>query len=122
MKPPNAQEIRWREDVRELGSILTGPGGKIEIHHPAGRTARQDRIPIGHRFVIPFTPREHRYIDEGLAGLRILKELYSYCYEHSDDISALSLHEFEKRLYKMVCRRLDAPDDELNQAIQRWHR
>ena len=122
MRSPTVAEKLWREDVRSLGSILTGPCSKVEIHHPAGRTARQDKIDIGHRWLIPFSPREHAMIDHGLDGLMMLKELFSYCNYHCDDIAAMSLHEFEKRLYRVVCLRLDAPDDEVNRAIQRWHR
>jgi hypothetical protein len=61
---PNAEQKEWRELVRASGSIVrdfTAP--KIEIHHPAGRTAKHNKIQIGHWWILPLTPRQHSLID-----------------------------------------------------------
>ena len=57
---PNAEEKRWRESVREQGCVLTG--SPAVIHHCVGRTARHNKVDIGHWWVIPLDPREHSFI------------------------------------------------------------
>lgn len=58
---PNAAQKRWRERVRESGTILGGLG-PIHVHHCAGRTARHDGIHIGHWWILPLTEYQHRSI------------------------------------------------------------
>ena len=55
---PNAQQKRWREQVRELGCISCG-FAVAEIHHPAGATAKYNKTPIGHWWVLPLCNRCH---------------------------------------------------------------
>jgi len=49
--------------VRELGSFISGR--PAEIHHPAGRSARHNKIDIGHWWIIPLTDGEHRALHRG---------------------------------------------------------
>ena len=58
---PNAIEKRWREVVGEAPSMISGRT-PVEIHHPAGVTARFDKVHIGHWWLIPLHPDEHRVI------------------------------------------------------------
>lgn len=61
---PSAVQKKWREDVRALGSILSGLH-PVEIHHCAGRTAAHDKVHIGHWWILPLTSEEHaRYVPE----------------------------------------------------------
>lgn len=61
---PNAEQKRWRESVRALGSILSGLH-PVEIHHCAGRTASHNKVHVGHWWIIPLTSEEHaRYVPE----------------------------------------------------------
>lgn len=61
---PNARELRWREAVRDLGSIIDLTPN-VEIHHCAGRTARHDGVAIGHYWILPLTRAQH----QGPAGI-----------------------------------------------------
>ena len=61
---PSAAQKRWREQVRALGSILSGLH-PVEIHHCAGRTAVHDKVHVGHWWILPLTSEEHaRYVPE----------------------------------------------------------
>ena len=121
---PNAQQQRWREEVREHGSVISGRSLHTQIHHPAGRTAKHDKIPIGHAFVLPLAPDEHRLIDTGRDGLELLK--FDYAALHPDtpvNVEPMSLHEFEKWLFARMCLKVKFPfSDDCYWAIQRWHR
>ena len=78
---PTAAEKRWRETVREMGSVLSGLK-PCEVHHCAGRTARHNKIDIGHWFVIPLTTYEHSRIAEW----------------------GRSRKDYEKALFRAMCR------------------
>jgi hypothetical protein len=60
---PNAKQKQWREAVRELGSIISG--GPAVIHHPVGRTAKHNKVHIGHWWVLPLTDDEHKALHNG---------------------------------------------------------
>lgn len=56
---PSAAQKRWREQVRGLGCI-NHPGMPAEIHHVVGATGRQDKVKIGHWFILPLCSECHR--------------------------------------------------------------
>jgi hypothetical protein len=60
---PNAAQKRWREAVRELGSVISRC--PAVIHHPVGRTAKHGKVEIGHWWVIPLTDEEHKALHNG---------------------------------------------------------
>ena len=64
---PNAEEKRWLSSVVELaqekGCIATG-NFPFEIHHVLGRTARHNKVDVGHWFIIPVWFDLH-HIDTG---------------------------------------------------------
>lgn len=60
-KPNKAEEL-WRESVRSLDCLLTG--SPAEIHHAVGRTAKHNKIEIGHHWIIPLSTECHRWIHQ----------------------------------------------------------
>lgn len=60
---PNAAQKRWREAVREIGSVVSG--GQAVIHHPVGRKGKHNKIEIGHWWVLPLTDAEHKSLHNG---------------------------------------------------------
>lgn len=102
---PSASQKRWREAVRELGSIITGMGAII--HHPVGVTAKHNKVKIGHWWVIPLTDYEHDQVHEG------------------NSYGSNSRKEFEKNTFYEVCALLhdhaDRPSHEIIDAIQDYH-
>lgn len=60
---PTAAQKRWREAVRELGSVISG--GPAVIHHPVGVTGKHNKVHIGHWWVIPLTDEEHKALHAG---------------------------------------------------------
>ena len=104
---PNASQKRWRESVRELGSIISG--GPAVIHHPVGRCGKHNKIDIGHWWVIPLTDEEHKALHNG--------ETFGY----------ESRKEFEKAVFLSVETKAGyesgfTVDPQVSVAIQAYHR
>lgn len=62
---PNKEQLAFREDVRGLGSIISG--GPAVIHHVVGRTAKHEKVAIGHWWILPLTDEEHKLLHSDLA-------------------------------------------------------
>ena len=116
--------------VRGYGSIISGKS-PAEIHHCIGRTAKIkiDLVSenIGHFFILPLTHEEHKMIDQGTVGLTVLKAWFvqkNFINSHDAiQLNDLSLHEFEKHLFKRMTKRL-APnfDKKFTEGILAWTR
>lgn len=105
---PTAAQKRWREAVRELGSVISGE--PAVIHHPVGATGKHNKVDIGHWWVIPLTDEEHKALHAG------------------ETFGHESRKEFEKSAFQSVCFSLGfngfewtvAPEVDL--AIMDYHR
>lgn len=101
---PTAQQKRWRELVRRLGSILTGDDAVI--HHCVGVTRKHNKVHIGHWWIIPLTNEQHLALHAG--------ETFGFD----------SRKEFEKDAFTQVCQRL-FPEDyisgEVFETIMAYH-
>ena len=102
---PNAAQKRWREKVRGLGSIISG--GPAVIHHCVGRTAKHNKIHIGHWWIVPLTDKEHKDLHAGRL-----------------DTPQISRKEAEKYLFDRAVKRLGADDlpEGVYDAIMEYHR
>jgi len=127
-EPPNAVQKAWRENVRSYGSILSGPNYyPCQIHHPAGRKAKHQKIAIGHAWILPLAPDEHKKIDTGRTGLYEIKDQF-LAYQDVSPVKEklildMTLHEFEKFLFARLCRTVKFPfGAAVYDAIQAWHR
>lgn len=61
---PNAIQKKWMQTITEwsqdYGWMLIPDGwGGIQRHHVVGRTARQNKVPIGHWFILPLPYSHH---------------------------------------------------------------
>lgn len=54
-----AQADFWQR-LRELGCMVTGLNGEIEIHHVVGSSFKHNKVPIGNWYVIPLHVTMHR--------------------------------------------------------------
>jgi hypothetical protein len=84
---PTAAQIRWREAVRELGSVISGE--PAVIHHCVGASGKHNKIAIGHWWIIPLTDEEHKALHAG--------ETFGY-----DSRKEFEKHEFYKVGRKLV--------------------
>lgn len=102
---PNAVQKRWREAVRELGSIMSGD--PAVIHHCVGATGKHKKVSIGHEFILPLTDQEH-------------KDLHN-----RGEFNGASRKEFEKFYFSRVIMRLmdhpNRPEDHVIEAIMDYH-
>lgn len=56
---PTAKQRAWRETVRALG-CYNHTGRPAEVHHVVGAAGRQDKVKIGHWFILPLCTECHR--------------------------------------------------------------
>lgn len=88
---PTSAQKRWREAVRDLGSVVSG--GPAVIHHPVGVTAKHNKVHIGHWWVIPLTDEEHKALHNGETfGYESRKEFEKAAY--ADVVSKLAFSGF----------------------------
>jgi len=100
---PNAAQTRWREAVRELGSVISG--GPAVIHHCVGRTAKHNKVQIGHWWILPLTDSEHKALHNG------------------ETFGRESRKSFEKEMYVLLINyMLFVPPSEVNVSIASYHR
>lgn len=63
MKQPSAEQKRWMERVAQFaethGSFPKYESNQFQIHHVVGRSYKQNKIPIGHWFILPIEPEYH---------------------------------------------------------------
>lgn len=59
-KPANAKQKQWMSDIAEwannnnLGLLYDYDNGRgVQLHHVLGRSAKQNKVAIGHWFIIP---------------------------------------------------------------------
>ena len=114
----------WTEFVRATGSILNYER-PCQIHHIAGRKAKQDGKQVGHLLILPLTPPQHRWVDQGHAGLDEMK--LAYWGAHPDmvfgSIEDMRLHEFEMFLWEEMLIRVALEDfDDYLAAARNWTR
>lgn len=108
---PNAEQKRWRELVRGLGSIIDY--GPAEIHHPAGRTAKHNKVDIGHWWVLPLTKPLHRLLDDDKTEFD----------RRAFGFPLVGRWDAEKLLFQKVLARLEiSPPDEVIEAIMDYRR
>ena len=105
---PTADQKRWREIVREQGSVISGE--PAVIHHAIGATGSHNKVKIGHWWLIPLTDDEHKALHNG------------------DTFGFDSRKEFEKAMFAQVCMESCdhhpwewQPPEEVYNAIQAYH-
>ena len=102
---PTMEQKRWRESVRELGSVISGE--PAIIHHPVGASGKHNKVHIGHYWLIPLTDSEHKDLHN---GVKIWDEdLYQ------------TRKEFEKGAFNYVISRVCDVSWEVRKAIQDYH-
>ena len=112
---PNSEQRRWREAVRGLGSILGPSRHAIEIHHCAGRTARHNKVDIGHWWILPLTSQEHGMLHGDMGRFEI----------EALEFNPVGRWDCEKFLFHKVLMSLDGtlePPYEVIQAIMDYRK
>lgn len=106
---PTADQKRWREIVRDYGSVISR--GPAVIHHCCGVTGSHRKVKLGHSWILPLTDAEHKDLHNGR----------TFGYE--------SRKEFEKAKFQKMCVRLVDdyldeyfPSEEVCEVIQGYHR
>lgn len=70
-KPANAAQKKWMSDIAEWAQenlyVLYGDDYNdsflpIELHHVMGRSSKQNKVPIGHEFILPVPYELHNVL------------------------------------------------------------
>jgi hypothetical protein len=104
---PTAAQKRWREAVRDLGSVISG--GPAVIHHPVGVTGKHNKVHIGHWWVIPLTDEEHKALHNGTLDV-------------NEDRKGWEKFMFSRTCMQLMGQCTDFPPDEAIYAIQDYRR
>ena len=112
---PNAAQIRWRESVRDVGSIVSGLK-PCEIHHVVGCSGKHNKQHIGHYWLLPLTKHEHEFLRRNLDEFS--REKYGFSFVGSKDLEKLL---FADLLTHFMEQDLPFSEDELD-AIFEYHR
>ena len=93
---PTEAHKRWREAVRELGCMSCGTHSQIEIHHPAGVTAKHMKVPIGHWWLVPLCHTHHTRLTASVDDLCVITIGWPL----------VGRWDFEKLMFRRVMQRL----------------
>lgn len=102
---PTAKQKRWMGEVARLGSIISGR--PAIVHHCVGTTGKHNKIEIGHWWVIPLTPEEHRAL-----------------HHQGETFGFESRKAFEKDAFVQVCQLtypIEYITEEIESAIMGYH-
>ncbi|MCH8136650.1 MAG: hypothetical protein IIB77_11780 [Proteobacteria bacterium] len=102
---PTAAQKRWRESVRDLGSMISG--GNALIHHPVGLSGRHEKQDIGHAWVVPLTQEEHLALHAG--------ELFGY------DSRKCAEKHWAWNVFLSLARHPDMPTEAQQVAVLNYH-
>ena len=64
-KPANAKQRQWMKDIAEwaennIGALYQGyVNAPFQLHHVTGRSAKHNKVEIGHEFIIPVPVELH---------------------------------------------------------------
>jgi len=59
MKQANTKQKQWMKDISEwaednIGALYQGyVNAPFQLHHVVGRSAKHNKVPVGHEFIIP---------------------------------------------------------------------
>lgn len=114
---PNKAQRDWRELLRNHGSAISGFDlpEPIVAHHVCGRTAKHNRVEIGHWWVLPLADSEHKLLHSYMSVLEL----------NALGFNPVGRWDLEKFLFFKVLKEVGGesivPDDVLI-AIAEYHR
>lgn len=119
MKQANAKQKQWMSDIAEyineygLGGLYEGYEGSanFQLHHVLGRSAKQNKVPIGHEFVIPVPFELHDVMSNHPENVTHRKKAFVERYGTQRGL-------FDHLVYLMKENDYDTPSDEVRAAIE----
>lgn len=110
----NEAEKVWRTQVAEFGCVVTG-SVEIQIHHCVGSTAKQNKIPIGHWFILPLNWRLHDISSGAPDNITLNKREFEWRHGTEKELFAYMVNAF-KAVGKYT------PPTEILTAIQEYRK
>jgi len=116
MKQANAKQKQWMSDISEwaeqnLGVLYSGYcGGSFELHHVVGRSGKQNKVAIGHEFILPVPFELHNVMSDHTDNVTHFKKNFVKRFGTQRSL-------FECMIADMRHYGIELPDDEIITAI-----
>ena len=115
-KPANAVQKKWMSDVARWASAHLGelfPGHDIhaiQLHHVLGRSAKHNKVAIGHEFILP-VPYELHDVNSN-HELNVTHHKHAFTDEYG-----MQRWLFDSMYYSMISHGYTVPSSEIHLAI-----
>ena len=104
MKYPKTKEhSEFHTEMMSLGCVITGDKWNLQLHHCVGRSYVQNKVPIGHWFVLPLHWRLHDTHSGSIVNVTHFRKNFSEMYGLQRDLF----------LDRVIKHSLEVPDDVL---------
>jgi len=118
MKQANAAQKKWMSDIvdwsiNNIGMLYTSKydGAIPQLHHVLGRSAKQNKIAIGHWFILPVPFELHDVSSDHPLNVTHNKKAFTAMY-------GMQRVLFDSMYYSMMNQGYTVPINEINLAIQ----
>jgi len=109
MKQANAEQKKWMADITEWSQEnmhrLYGEEFRckfyIQRHHVLGRSAKQNKLPIGHEFVLPIPFELHDVSSDHPLNVTHRKKAFTAKFGMQRDLFAIMYHSMMEKGYKV---------------------
>tara|TARA_R110000772_G_scaffold31913_5_gene78499 strand:+ start:631 stop:1005 length:375 start_codon:yes stop_codon:yes gene_type:complete len=116
-KPANAAQKKWMSIISEwaienIGELYGDEwsGTQFQLHHVMGRSAKQDKVEIGHWFILPVPFALHDVSSNHLLNVTHHKKSFVRKFGNQSEI-------FNQMLHSMWDEGLETPSFDINNAI-----
>jgi len=108
MKKANAVQKKWMDDITEWAydymRFLYGTywkSGEFQRHHVVGRSAKQNKVPIGHYFILPVPFKLHDVSSDHPLNVTHRKKAFTAKFGMQRDLFATMYHSMMEQGYKV---------------------
>lgn len=118
MKQANAAQKKWMSDIADwainnIGMLYTSEYDDAipQLHHVLGRSAKQNKVVIGHWFILPVPFELHDVSSDHPLNVTHNKKAFTAMY-------GMQRALFDSMYYSMINQGYTVPTNEINLAIQ----
>lgn len=104
-KPANAAQRKWMSDVAEWAEVnidlIYDGANSIQLHHVLGRSAKHNKIAIGHWFIIPVPYHLHDVSSHHPESVTHCKKEFVKSFGNQRDIFRDMVNDMRMEMYAL---------------------